>query len=474
MSLKTFGRQSLIYGFGHILARLVTFLLLPLYTNIFSTEEYGVISLAYAFIGFANILFHYGMDTALMKFYITENEEEKIDVFSTVWILQLCTSFIFAFFMVWLSPFISKIILGESATLYILKFIAIILALDVLWKIPMLLLRAEERSTQFVLFNLFNVLATIAFNYYFVVKIDLGITGVFIGNILASIMMVFFLAPFIFKRVNLKKLSPKLLKKIMKFGLPFVPAGIFTMIMELADRYLLEWMVGTSSVGLYSAGYKLGMFGLLLVMGFNMAWTPFFLKKGNDNDAPILFSKISTYFLGIYGLVAIILSLYIGEIVRFDFGTYSLIGEAFWSSTKIVPVIFLAYFFFGLYVLQLPAVYIPEKTKWVPAFRALGALTNVSLNILIIPHYGVLGAAWATVFAQASMALFIFMKTRNSYKIPFRIISILTPLVFIFGAINISEKIFIIKAGYIIMYVLIWYFVVVNKNERKSITQLFS
>ena len=103
MSLKTFGRQSLIYGFGHILARLVTFLLLPFYTNIFSTEEYGVISLAYAFIGFASILFHYGMDTALMKFYITENKEEKLSIFSTIWILQLCTSFIFAFLNLFLN-----------------------------------------------------------------------------------------------------------------------------------------------------------------------------------------------------------------------------------------------------------------------------------------------------------------------------------------------------------------------------------
>ena len=474
MSLKTFGRQSLIYGFGHILARLVTFLLLPFYTNIFSTEEYGVISLAYAFIGFASILFHYGMDTALMKFYITENKEEKLSVFSTVWILQLCTSFIFAFLMVWLAPFISEIILGKNASLYVLKLSAIILAVDVLWQIPMLLLRAEERSIQFVLFNLFNVLATIAFNYYFVVKMDLGISGVFVGNIFASIMMVVFLAPFIFKRLHLRLLSPELLKIIIKFGLPFVPAGIFTMIMELADRYLLEWMIGTSAVGIYSAGYKLGMFGLLLVMGFNMAWTPFFLKKGNDKDAPILFSQITTYFLGIYGLVAIILSLYIGEIVRFDFGAYSFIGEAFWSSTKIVPVIYLAYFFFGLYVLQLPAVYIPEKTKWVPAFRAAGALANVGLNLLVIPYYGVLGAAWATVFAQAIMATFIFLKTRNIYKIPFRMISIFTPLVFILGAMNISEKLFIIKAGYIMMYVFIWYFMVANKNERKSITQLYS
>jgi len=474
MSLKIFGKQSLIYGFGHMLARLVTFLLLPFYTNIFTTQEYGVISLAYAFIGFASILFHYGMDTALMKFYITEDENEKLGIFSTVWILQLCTSFIFAFLMIWLAPFISEIILGKNVSLYVLKFIAVILAVDVLWKIPMLLLRAEERSTQFVLLNLLNVIATIAFNYYFVVKLDLGISGVFVGNILASIMMVVCLSSFIIKRLHLIHLSPNLLKKIMKFGLPFVPAGIFTMIMELADRYLLEWMIGTSAVGIYSAGYKLGMFGLLLVMGFNMAWTPFFLKQGKHEDSPKLFSRIATYFLGIYGLVAIIFSLYIGEIVRFNLGSYSFIGEAFWSSTEIVPVIYLAYFFFGLYVLQLPAVYIPEKTKWVPAFRAVGAFVNVGLNLLVIPYYGVLGAAWATMFAQAIMAGFIFFKTRRLYKIPFRVISIIIPFIFILGTMIIVGEFTVIKIGYILGYICIWYFMVANKDERKSIIQLFS
>ena len=77
MAIKTLGKQTLIYGFGHVLARLITFLLLPLYTHTFTKEDYGAISLAYAFIGFAVILYRYGMDTALMKFSIQKKGEEK-------------------------------------------------------------------------------------------------------------------------------------------------------------------------------------------------------------------------------------------------------------------------------------------------------------------------------------------------------------------------------------------------------------
>ena len=119
------------------------------------------------------------------------------------------------------------------------------------------------------------------------------------------------------------------------------------MIMELADRYLLEWLVGTSAVGIYSAGYKLGMFGLLMVMGFNMGWTPFFLKKGKEKDAKELFSRVTCYFLGMFGFVAIFLTLTMDDLVQLRIGNYSFFGEAFWSSTEIVPIILLAYFFFG-------------------------------------------------------------------------------------------------------------------------------
>ena len=87
MSIKSLGKESLIYGTGHVLARLITFLLLPIYTHVFSPEEYGVISLAYAFMGFSLMLYRYGMDTALMKYSVQLNGNDKIAHISSIYIL---------------------------------------------------------------------------------------------------------------------------------------------------------------------------------------------------------------------------------------------------------------------------------------------------------------------------------------------------------------------------------------------------
>ena len=98
MSIKTLGKQSLIYGIGTILTRIVTFLLLPLYTNIFTTEEYGIVSLAYAFTGFVMIAYRYGMDSALMKYYIDAEGKDKKTYFTTIFSIQTLTSLIFSLF----------------------------------------------------------------------------------------------------------------------------------------------------------------------------------------------------------------------------------------------------------------------------------------------------------------------------------------------------------------------------------------
>ena len=181
-----------------------------------------------------------------------------------------------------------------------------------------------------------------------------------------------------------------------------------------------------------------------------------------------MFSRIITYFLGIYGFVAVFFTLIIDDLVKINVGDFSFFGEAFWSATNIVPVIFLAYFFFGLYVLQLPAVYLPEKTKWIPLFRFVGAITNVVLNILVIPTYGIMGAALATMGAQAIMALSIYLKSRKDYKIPFRRIGITFPLFAMIGAIFLDGST-IIKFMYLSGYFILWIFIVADKTEQNFI-----
>ena len=348
-----------------------------------------------------------------------------------------------------------------------------ILILDNLWNHHVLLLRAENKPVFYILFNLSNVILTMIFNIVFVIKWELGIEGVLLANLMVSGIIFILSLPIIIKRIQLYQIKSNVMKDIVKFGLPFLPAGIFTMIMELSNRYILNWLEGTYAVGLFSAGYKLGILGLIVVMGFNMGWTPYFLKRIKEKDAEIEFSYVTSLFLGALGFVVIIVSLWVPEIMRLNIGSSYLIGENFWAAEKIVAIVLIGYFFFGTYVIQLPGVYAKEITTWIPVFRAIGAFTNIALNIILIPEYGVIGSAWATVVAFLFMSLSVFIKLYNKYYIKYNWAALCYPVFFmviIFYPIHsLPSRLFIV-----ICYVFGWYFLAINNNERSIIKRLFN
>ena len=472
MAIKNLGKQTLIYGLGHIMARLVTFLLLPLYTHTFTQEEYGAISLAYAFMGFAIILYRYGMDTALMKFSIQSKGEEQIKYTSVIIITQLITSTIFSLILYLLRYDIAEFVLGLNRPDWMLSLI-IILFLDAFWNLPMLILRSEEKAVTFISFSLVNVILTMALNIYFVIHLNEGVDGVLKANIIASGLVSFLSLPIIFRITKIKFLKKEILLKVLSFSLPFLPAGLFTMIMELSDRYIIEWLLGTAEVGLYSAGKKMGMLGLTAVMGFNMGWTPFFLKRGKNKNAKKQFKIITTIFLGVMGYICLLVSLWISEIMRFSVFGSPLIGVEFWECEPIVSLILLGYFFFGTYVIQLPGVYIKEITGWIPLFRVIGASVLVLSSIITIPIFGIYGAAIAVVIAFFSMSLSIFLKVQTVYSIPYNWKGIIFPiLILLLAQIRFDVVLYKLIVSFIFPFV--WVFLATDKQEREIFKNQFS
>jgi len=472
MAIKNLGKQTLIYGLGHIMARLVTFLLLPLYTHTFTQEEYGAISLAYAFMGFAIILYRYGMDTALMKFSIQSKGEEQIKYTSVIIITQLITSTIFSLILYLLRYDIAEFVLGLNRPDWMLSLI-IILFLDAFWNLPMLILRSEEKAVTFISFSLVNVILTMALNIYFVIHLNEGVDGVLKANIIASGLVSFLSLPIIFRITKIKFLKKEILLKVLSFSLPFLPAGLFTMIMELSDRYIIEWLLGTAEVGLYSAGKKMGMLGLTAVMGFNMGWTPFFLKRGKNKNAKKQFKIITTIFLGVMGYICLLVSLWISEIMRFSVFGSPLIGVEFWECEPIVSLILLGYFFFGTYVIQLPGVYIKEITGWIPLFRVIGASVLVLSSIITIPIFGIYGAAIAVVIAFFSMSLSIFLKVQTVYSIPYNWKGIIFPiLILLLAQIRFDVVLYKLLVSFIFPFV--WFFLATDKQEREIFKNQFS
>lgn len=471
MSIKALGKQSLIYGIGHVMARLITFLLLPLYTHTFTQVEYGALSLAYAFMGFALIIYRYGMDTALMKYSVQKSGQNRKKYITIIIGVQAITGIVFTL-LLYLSRNITAVyVLGINRPDWMI-YLSVILFFDSMWNLPMLILRSEERAGPFIIFSLLNVILTMVLNILFVVYWDSGIEGVFKANVIASSSVFFFSLPIILNRIKFSLFEKEAFMKIMRFALPFLPAGIFTMIMELSDRYLLEFYLGTAEVGLYSAGKKMGMLGLTVVMGFNMGWTPYFLKRGKQKGARIEFSKITTLFLGIMGYVTVLVSIWIPNIMRFSIGGSTLIGSEFWACEQVVSTILIGYFFFATYVIQLPGVYMKEITSWVPIFRIIGASSLILSSVFFIPTFGFLGAAYSVVLAFIFMSMSIYFKTNKIYPIAYNWRGILYPIFFLI-IIQFHIDDLITRALISLLYPALWYVVAINKEEKTGLKRLF-
>ena len=163
MSIKLLGKQSLVYGFGHVITRLVTFLLLPLYTNQFTPEQYGIVALFYTFVPLLNIVVRYGMGAAFLKNYVPANEEDRMSIMTNVIISLVLTGIPFVLLIYFFRENLSLVFFGVVKPSYVVMM-GIIIFLDTIWSIPMLALRAENRPRLFIFFSFLNVGVTLHLN----------------------------------------------------------------------------------------------------------------------------------------------------------------------------------------------------------------------------------------------------------------------------------------------------------------------
>lgn len=418
MSLKQFGKDTLIYSAGNLFIRFVSFMLVPVYTNVFTQDEYGTYSLIFTFIGFIQIFYNYGMASALMKFY-KDDPSEKTSVVTTMFISLAVTSVIFSGLLLAFSGPLVNLLFSHDRPDW-LWYIAVILIFDTLSVRAMILIRFENKPVWFSCVALANVIVSLFANIYFVYMKGMGITGAILSTLISAGVSLLLVLPTILRNIDLSVFSPTLLKKMLSFGLPFLPAAVFQIIMDLADRYLIDWMIGREAVGIYNAGYKVGSLMLIMTTGFNLGWQPYFLAKEKDPEAPNLFSRIAVYIVTLFALVWVTFILFSHSLIRINMGGISLIGPDFWSSASVIPIVMAGYVFLLFYDLFMPGIFFSNRSGLLPIYRAIGAGSNIILNLVFIPKWGIHGAAWATCISFGLMTVPLYYKTQKLFYIPFQ------------------------------------------------------
>ena len=473
MSIKLLGKQSLVYGFGHVITRLVTFLLLPLYTNQFTPEQYGIVALFYTFVPLLNIVVRYGMGAAFLKNYVPANKKDRVSIMTNVIISLFLTGIPFLILFYLFRESLSLVFFGVVKPSYVVMM-GMIIFFDTIWSIPMLALRAENKPRLFILLSFLNVGITLLCNLVFIIVFKMNIGSIFLSNLIASSTIFILVLPYIYRRFKVSSLSIIKWKRILSFALPFLPAGLFAMAMEVADRYILKLLTDLETVGIYNAGYKIGVLMLLIVNGFNMGWQPYFLEKNFDSRSKI-YPRINSIVLAILGFIWISLLFWADDLIKTSFFGITFFGPDFFGSLDIIPWIGLSYFFYGFYHLQTPGVFLKNRPKYAAWTRLFGAFSNIGLCFLLIPIYGAMGAAYATCISFGIMALSMFCINRYLIfvKLESRSLFIIFLLLIIsYAAFSVYEDSSIINLIIMFFYIVaVFYFKIIN---MQSLNKLFS
>lgn len=447
--IKSLSKDTMIYGTSTIIGRFLNFLLVPIYTNIFLPGEFGIIANLYAYIAILNVFFTIGLESGYFKFASTLEVGSKKENFSHPFLGIFFNALILSSVLYIFSSDFSYLFQIDVKRDVLLKYTAAILFFDAIVVVPFAHLRLQHKPKLFAAIKVTNILVNVVFNLLFLLVFRFGIESVFYSNLISSVFTLLLLTPLIFKNLTFTY-NRLLAKELVRFSLPYIPAGISSNIIQVINRPILTALTNESTVGIFQANYKLGILMMLFVSMFEFAWRPFFLQNAKESNAKEIFSKVMTLFIIIASFLFFTLSLFIDNIAQFKlpFKGY-LIGKAYWGGLYIVPIILLSYLFYGIYINLMAGIYIEKKTKYLPYITGVAAIINILFNFLLIPKINMMGCAIATLLSYLVMVIGIYVVAQKYYFIKYEI----KKIVLIFLLLSVFYAIFISLGAYGFWYI---------------------
>jgi O-antigen/teichoic acid export membrane protein len=437
IEIKRLFGQTVVYGFSSVLARVLNFLLVPLYTILFIPSEYAIVSEMYAYAALLMVFGSFGMETTFFRF--TEiSGSSKSTVFSTAFNFLLANAIALLVLGITFHKKIGQLIQHPNHPEYILLFLFII-SLDLLSIIPFALLRQQNKAFKFAIIKTINIAINIFFNIFFLVLCpyflqqnflieiinfiyspDISVGYVFISNLIASSITLIILIPDV--KNHIKAPDYTVFKKMLNYAWPILIAGLAFIINESADKILIKYLlpkgIAMRELGIYSACYKLSIFMTLFVQAYRFAAEPFFFNQFQNPNAKKIYALMLEVFV-LFGLsIFLFVTLYIDTIKLI------IPNNLYHEGIIIIPIVLLANVFLGIYYNLSVWYKVTNKTKYAAIISSIGAFSTIIFNMLLLPKYGYIGAAWTTLICYTLMTAISFYLGQKHFKIAYKIKSI--------------------------------------------------
>ncbi|MFW8600778.1 oligosaccharide flippase family protein [Desulfobacterota bacterium M19] len=400
-----------IYLTGTILQRSVSFIMLPIYTRCLTPSDYGTIELLSMTLDFVGIILGLRIGEAIFRYYADyKNKTDKNEVISTaLWLVAILNVAGFLFIAAGAKP-ISTMVFGNTEQIRNLLLFALTMLMQGFIGIPMTYIRARQRPWLFVVFSTIKLTLQLGLNILFVVYLRLHVEGVIYSAIISALLMGCMLGFYTLKECGIR-FSRQKARRLISFSLPMMATGIIAFYITFGDRYFLRFYSGgLNEVGVYSLGYKFGfMLMFLIVMPFASIWDSEKYNIAQKKTAKEEFQKIFIIYSTVVILACICISLYVKNLLHI------MSAPSFWGAAQIVPVILGAYLANAFSQFVNLGILLRHKTIEI-TYGTIIAAGVISLGyFLLIPRYGAMGAAWATLLAFASRTLWVYWRAKKLY-----------------------------------------------------------
>lgn len=479
---KNLFKQTAIYGVATVLPRMFSFLLVPIYTELLPKAAYGKVSIIFSWMIFFNVILAYGMETAFFRFYNKEADKKSVLETTTVSIFWSTLAFLFLSLL-----FRNKLASGSGIDVQYVTYTIWILVLDALVIIPFSNLRATQQPIYYATIKIGNVVVNLLLNLFFLLILpkvasanpngflstlyfeNFQIGYIFISNIIASLFTFLAVSP---NYLQIKwQFNFELWKRMMRYGMPILVAGIAFAINEQFDKILLGKLlpknIADSEVGVYSACYKLGLFMVLFRTAYTLGIEPFFFSHADKENASQTYATVTKYFV-IFGSFILLSVIVFADLLK----VIMIRDESYWEAMKVVPLIILANFFLGIYTNLSVWYKLIDKTHIGAYISIFGALITLLLNFLLIPKYSYYGSAIATIAAYGSMMLISYTMGNKYYPIPYDIRKI-GGYLGLSIAFSILSFYFFRENYFVGIALLIAFLYFIYNNEKATLTRIF-
>ena len=429
--IKSLAKDTAIYGISSIVGRFLNWCLVPLYTNLFAEDQYGVVTFIYSIVALLYIILTYGMETGFFRFSNHERWTDPSLVYTTSLISLATTSVAFiAAVAILLQPISSAMQCVDHQSFVMMM--AACVAIDAFTAIPFSYLRQQRRPMRFAALKLVNIGLNIGLNLFFLVfcplmgsavswiyRPEFGIGYIFLSNLIASMVNLLLMWR---ELTGVKyRFNPQLLREMLKYSAPLLILGIAGILNQTIDKVIYPYLVSDPAeamrgLGIYGANYKIGIVMLMFIQAFRFAYEPFIFQrsKAEGEDRTAAYRDAMKYFC-LFSTFIFLAVMYYIDILKY------FIAPSYFEGLKVVPVVMAAEVFFGIFFNLSLWYKLTDKTMWGAYFSIFGLVITLTLNIILVPRVGYTGCAWAAFCSYGSMMLASYFIGRRHMAIDYQV-----------------------------------------------------